>query len=172
VEALARAPDGALTLEVVGPEPSPAYARALRRRIARLGLDGRVRLHGPRTGDALAALYRGSQVLALPSDREAYSLACLEALGFGLPVLATREGGLGEMIADGREGFLLDPDDPALWASALTRLARDRAALGALAKAAIARYRAHRTWREAAGDVAAFIEARRTRPGAEARAAP
>ena len=48
-------------------------------------------------------MFRRSQVFALPSDREAYSLACLEALGFGLPVLATSCGGLSEMITDGRK---------------------------------------------------------------------
>ena len=172
LDALARAPDGALTLDVVGPAPVPGYARAIDRQIARLGLGGRVTLHGPRTSDALDAIFRTSQVLALPSDREAYSLACLEALGFGLPVLATRAGGLGEMIAHGREGFLLDPDDPALWAKILGELARDRAALGTLAKAAVARWRAHRTWREAAASAAAFIEALRIPAGERARAAP
>jgi glycosyltransferase involved in cell wall biosynthesis len=168
--ALARAPAGALTLDVVGALPAPRYARALRRQIARLGLGGRVRLHGLRTGAELAALYRQSHVLALPSDREAYSLACLEALGFGLPVLATRVGGLAEMIAPGREGLLLDPEDAAAWSEALVGLARDRAALGAMAGAALARYRAHATWREAAAAAAAFIAARRE--PAPARAAP
>jgi glycosyltransferase involved in cell wall biosynthesis len=161
LDALGRVPGHAFTLDVVGHPSSPRYLRAVRRQIARLGLGERVRLHGARAGAELEALFRGSQVLALPSDREAYSLACLEALGFGLPVLATSTGGLGEMLQHGREGFLLDPRDRGAWAGALTALGEDRGALATMAKAALARYRAHATWREAAAAAAAFIEERR-----------
>src|SRR5262249_22788475 len=129
-----------------------------------------VRFHGERTGAELAALFRGSQVLALPSDREAYSLSCLEALGFGLPVLAPSTGGMNEMIAHGREGFLLDPDDGEAWARALRMLGEDRGALRAISGAALARYRAHPTWREAAGAAAAFIAERLPAAGAGAQA--
>jgi glycosyltransferase involved in cell wall biosynthesis len=161
VISLARGAD--CTLDVVGRIEETAYARAMRRRIADARLDGRVTLHGERTGAALAQLFRRGQLLVLPSDREAYSLACLEALGYGLPVVATSRGGLGELVAQGREGLLLDPADTAAWAAELVRLAGDRGALAALAEAAVARYRAHATWREAAAAVAAFI-VERSRP--------
>jgi glycosyltransferase involved in cell wall biosynthesis len=160
LDALGRLPGQAFTLDVAGHLASPRYGRVVRRQIERLGLGARVRLHGGRAGADLQALFRGSQVLALPSDREAYSLSCLEALGFGLPVLATSWGGLGEMIQHGREGFLLDPHDPDAWARTLAALAADREALGSMARAALARYRAHATWREAAAAAAAFIEER------------
>jgi glycosyltransferase involved in cell wall biosynthesis len=137
----------------------PRYARGIRRQVTRLGFDAQVRLHGERTGAALWSLFRQSHVLALPSDREAYPLSCLEALGFGLPVLASSSGGTGEMFHHGREGFLLDPHDPAAWAASLRALAGDRRTLRAMSAAALARYRAHTTWREAADAVAAFIRA-------------
>jgi glycosyltransferase involved in cell wall biosynthesis len=176
LDALGRVPDQAFTLDVVGHLASPRYGRVVRRQIERLGLRARVRLHGARVGADLQALFRRSQVLALPSDREAYSLSCLEALGFGLPVLATSWGGLGEMIKHGREGFLLDPHDPDAWARTLAALAADREALGTMAKAALARYRAHATWREAAAAAAAFIEERspsgRTNAGRSGAASP
>jgi len=165
--ALARIPDRAFTLDVVGRPASPRYARAIRGQVARLGFEAQVRFHGERTGAELAALFRRSHVLALPSEREAYSLSCLEALGFGLPVLAPSSGGMGEMIENGREGFLLDPEDRDAWARALGTLAGDRGTLRAMAGAALARYRAHATWREAAGAAATFIEARL--PAARAR---
>lgn len=160
LDALARIPDRPFTLDVVGRPASPRYARAIRRQIARLGFEAQVRLHGEHTGAALAALFRGSHVLALPSDREAYSLSCLEALGFGLPVLAPSSGGMGEMIDSGREGFLLDPGDTDAWARALGALAVDRGLVRTMSRAALARYRAHTTWREAARAAAAFIEER------------
>jgi glycosyltransferase involved in cell wall biosynthesis len=160
LDALARAPRIDFTLDVVGSLAWPRYAREIRRRLTGLGFEARVRLHGERTGAELSSLFRQSHVLALPSDREAYPLSCLEALGFGLPVLASSSGGAGEMLSDGREGFLLDPHDVDAWARALRTLAGDRGALRAMAGAAVARYRAHSTWREAAAAAAAFIEGR------------
>jgi glycosyltransferase involved in cell wall biosynthesis len=132
----------------------------LRDQLAQAGLDDRVRFHGQRAGVELQAFFERSQVFALPSDREAYSLACLEALGFGLPVIATSSGGLDEMVTSGQEGLLLEPDDTAAWAQALRRLGTERNALAVMAEAALARYRAHSTWREAAAAVVAFISAR------------
>ena len=159
LDALAQEPRIDFTLDVVGSLGWPRYARAIRRRLTRFGFESRVRIHGERTGAALSSLFRQSHVLALPSDREAYPLSCLEALGFGLPVLAPSAGGAGEMFTHGREGFLLDPHDVEAWARALRTLATDRDALRAMAGAAVARWRAHSTWREAAAAAAAFIEA-------------
>ncbi|HEY7373153.1 MAG TPA: glycosyltransferase family 4 protein [Polyangia bacterium] len=160
---LARARGADCVLDVVGSLEDAAHVRAMRGRIADAGLAGRITLHGERTGAALLQLYRRGQLFVLPSDREAYSLACLEALGFGLPVVATSRGGLGELVTPGRDGLLLDPDDTAAWAAALARLAGDRDALATMAAAAVARYRAHATWREAAAAVAAFIVERSRR---------
>jgi glycosyltransferase involved in cell wall biosynthesis len=174
LDALAWAPGLAFTLDVVGRLAWPRYARAIRRQVRRLGFEAQVRFHGERTGAELAALFRRSHVLALPSDREAYSLSCLEALGFGLPVLAPSSGGMGEMITQEREGFLLDPGDAGAWAGALRALGGDRGGLRAMAGAAVARYRAHSTWREAAGAAAAFIAGQlpaTAKAGAEPRAA-
>ena len=106
----------AFTLDVVGSLAWPRYARQIRRQLTRFGFEAQVRLHGERTGAELWSLFRQSHVLALPSDREAYPLSCLEALGFGLPVLASSSGGTGEMFDHGREGFLLDPHDTDAWA--------------------------------------------------------
>jgi glycosyltransferase involved in cell wall biosynthesis len=172
LDALARAPGLAFNLDVVGRLAWPRYARAIRRQVVRLGFQAQVRFHGERTGAELGSLFRRSHVLALPSDREAYSLSCLEALGFGLPVLAPSSGGMGEMVAQNREGFLLDPDDAEAWARALRVLGEDRGVLRAMAGAAVARYRAHSTWDEAARAAASFIAGRLpATAGAESRAA-
>jgi glycosyltransferase involved in cell wall biosynthesis len=148
------------TLDAVGARPAGRYARRLQRQIAALGLGEHVRLHGELRGPALRDLFRRSQVFALPSDREAYSLACLEALGYGLPVLATSSGGLAEMITDGVEGFLIDPTATAAWAERLTALGADRTRLRGMAGAALARYREHATWEEVAARVQEFLRAR------------
>lgn len=164
LDAVAGAGGGAtgvnLTLDVVGSLEHHRYVRRVQRRIADLGLSSRVRLHGQLRDARLADLFRRSQVFALPSDREAYSLACLEAMGYGLPVLATANGGLDELVG-GEEpsaGQLLGPEDLAGWTDALARLARNRDTVAAMGRAALARYRQHATWREVASRVVGFLE--------------
>ena len=161
--ALARASGGTaapeFTLDVVGAGATGSYARRIGRQIAKLGSGARVRFHGLLRGAALHALFRRSQIFALPSDREAYSLACLEALGYGLPVLATSEGGLGEMIGDGEQGCLIGPADEETWAARLRGLATERERLREMSLAALARYREHGTWAEVATSVEEFLTA-------------
>jgi len=163
VRALAPAaapPDGsAFHLDIVGDRGrDPAYLAAVKAQLSATAPAVPVRWHGLLPRDALCALYRDSHVLALPSDREAYSLACLEALGFGLPVLATNRGGLGEMFAaHPGAAVLLPPEDTAAWADQLTSLARDRVRRSAMAEAALRCHRAHLPWRQVAVRVAAFL---------------
>jgi glycosyltransferase involved in cell wall biosynthesis len=149
----ALAPLDGWTLDVVGSlTADPGYAARLR-----AGAPAHVRWLGELQGEALWARYRGSQLFVLPSDREAYSLACLEALGFGLPVLVTDRGGMREMIT-GAEGLTLPPDRPADWTTAIRALATDPARLGAMSAAARARFARHGTWRETASTVAQFLD--------------
>jgi len=165
--ALARArslsPAFDFTLDVVGADATGSYERRIRRQIAGLDLLARVHCHGLLRGAPLQALFLRSQIFALPSDREAYSLACLEALGYGLPVLATCHGGLDEMITDGVEGFLIAPADTDTWASCLIELATNRAQLHEMSLAALARYRAHHSWPQVAASVDSFLSKLRDR---------
>jgi glycosyltransferase involved in cell wall biosynthesis len=62
-------------------------------------------------------------VLLQPSEEEPFGRAVIEAMALEVPVLATSVGGPVEILADGREGFLLDPHDPAAWAAAIGTLA-------------------------------------------------
>ena len=141
------------TLDVVGSLTADAgHAARLRQRAP-----AHVRWHGELHGEALWAAYRRSQLFVLPSDREAYSLACLEALGFGLPVLVTDRGGMREMIA-GDEGLTLPPDRPAAWTAAIGALIGDRDRLTRMSAAAHARFARHGTWRETAATAARFLE--------------
>jgi glycosyltransferase involved in cell wall biosynthesis len=149
----ALAPLEGWTLDVVGSlTADPAYAERLRQRAP-----ATVRWHGELQGDALWAAYQQSELFVLPSDREAYSLACLEALGFGLPVLVTDRGGMREMIR-GDEGLTLPPDRPAAWTAAIGALVTDRDRLSRMSAAARARFAQHGTWRDTASSVARFLD--------------
>ncbi|HVX95947.1 MAG TPA: glycosyltransferase, partial [Polyangia bacterium] len=154
-DAVARAP-GEIVLDVAGAlDVEPIYVRRVRSLVARRGLADRVRLHGLLRGDALWSLYAEAHVLALPSDREAYPLAVVEALGFGLAVLVTDRGGAREALGEGPQGRALPPDEPGPWADALAGFAADRAGLARAAKAALDRFGALGTWT----DVASRVEA-------------
>lgn len=127
-------------LSIVGDGPlRPAYQRA----IGELGLTGRVELPGSLSHAALAELMRGAAVLLAPSavarngDRDSGLLVAKEAAACGVPVLATRHGGLPEIVDDGHTGHLVAEHD---WRGlgdhlvGLLRAPARRAALGAAAR--------------------------------------
>ena len=71
------------------------------------------------------AILEQARVYVLSSSSEGISLTLLEAMARGLPVVATRVGGTPEVVADGVNGLLVPPRDPAALAAALLRLHRD-----------------------------------------------
>ena len=85
-----------------------------------LGLEGCVHFAGyqERTAPYMGAM----DVFALTSRSEGMPLAVLEAWAAGLPVVATRVGGLPELVEDGRTGLLIEPGDEEALAGALSRL--------------------------------------------------
>jgi glycosyltransferase involved in cell wall biosynthesis len=110
-----------------------AYVAGLRRRIADAGLESRVSWLGER-GD-VPELMRALDVLLLPSQEEPFGRALIEAMALEVPVLATSVGGPPEIVEEGREGFLLAPDEPGAWAAAVLRLAEDPREAAALGRA-------------------------------------
>lgn len=105
---------------VVGEGPERDSLVAL---VRELGLDGVVLFGGHRTdvGDVLAA----ADIVASSSAFEGSPLALMESIGAGKPVVATRVGGVPEIVRDGVEGLLVPPSDPAALADALLTLLRD-----------------------------------------------
>lgn len=89
----------------------------------------------------LERLYERAAVVVLPSYREGLPLCVLEAMAHGRPVVATRVGGIPQLVEDGRTGYLVEPGDPAGLRDALLRLLGDaelRARMGAAARDRVA----------------------------------
>jgi glycosyltransferase involved in cell wall biosynthesis len=96
----------------------------------------------------LRRLYQQADFLVIPTRADCFSMAGLEAMSTGLPVVTCRVGGVAELLDDGREGFLVLPDDGRGLAEAIELLVVDperRARMGAAARElAAARYDAQR----------------------------
>jgi glycosyltransferase involved in cell wall biosynthesis len=97
--------------------------------IDRLALRGKVALLGERH-DALELL-RSADVFVLATRSEAMPMSVLEAMAAGLPVVASRVGGIPEVVVDEQTGLLVPPADPAALASAIARMLGDPDARGA-----------------------------------------
>lgn len=109
--------------------------RRLESMAVELGVGERVRFLGAQPNARMPALLSSAQVAVIPSRMEATSVAALEAMACGLPVVASEVGGLPEIV-DGGVGRLVPPGEPLALAEAVVAVLRspDRAALGAEAR--------------------------------------
>ncbi|MEP6775181.1 MAG: glycosyltransferase [Chloroflexota bacterium] len=89
------------------------------------GLESSVIFAGPRQD--IPRLLGAMDIFVLPSLNEALPIVILEAMAVGLPVVATRVGGVPEIVQDGATGLLVAPGDEAALLTALNRLAEDSA---------------------------------------------
>ncbi|PHP27776.1 glycosyltransferase family 4 protein [Limimaricola cinnabarinus] len=139
LRALARARETrpALTLDLVGDGEDRA---ALERLAADLGLGDAVRFHGYLGQAEVARMLRETGALVLPSFAEGVPVVLMEAMAAARPVIATRVGGVAELVEHGVSGLLVPPGAEAPLAEAMLALAGDptrRAAMGAEGRAAV-----------------------------------
>lgn len=126
---------------------------------AKLDLGAAVRFLPPQTGDALPALYRAADLVAVPSHNESFGLVALEAQACGTPVLAAAVGGLVTAVRDGTSGVLVDGHNPLDWASTLASLLSASRWRAELSRGAVEHARAFSWARTAAGLLAVYREA-------------
>ena len=108
--------------------------RDLRERAHALGIAGNVRFLG--AYPQLTRFYPLIDVFVLPSLWEGLPLCLLEAMSLGLPILATRVGGVGALLENGRTARLAPPKDPGALAAAAIAILDDRAAAEAMGREA------------------------------------
>jgi glycosyltransferase involved in cell wall biosynthesis len=145
-------------LDVVGSLTiDPAYANAIREKITANGLSTFIFLHGPLDNSPLKEKLRQAHVLVVPSSYEGFGIVYLEGMGFGLPAIGTTAGAAGEIIEDGKTGYLIEPNDAATLAARLASLAQDRELLTRLSVNALQRYRVQPTWEQTAKNIREFL---------------
>ncbi len=145
---------GAVTLE-------PCYVAGLLERVAVVGLSDRVRLTGPLSGAGLLQAYAAADLLVLPSHAETYGMVVTESLARGIPVIATRVGGVPEALGDtaaGSPGLLVPPGEPAALAGALRAWLTDGHLRARLRGRAVERRSALTAWSRTAEEVSAVLE--------------
>jgi glycosyltransferase involved in cell wall biosynthesis len=133
---------------LAGPVTVPGYDADIVARAHLLGVADRLHLLGPVTPESseLADLYRAADLFVLPSRHEPFGIVVLEAWACGLAVVASRVGGLAELVSPERTGVLVTPGAPAELALAVGRLLRDPAKRRELAEAGRAEVEVHYAW--------------------------
>jgi glycogen(starch) synthase len=148
IMALARSRREDLTLDIAGDGP---FRSALMKLAASHGVADRVHFRGYMDRTGLASLYAESDIFVLASTAESCSMALLEAMAAGLPVIATNVGGTVELVDHGSNGLLVgaqnvdelslalhtlagDPAQRERFGAASRRLARERFSWSAVAR--------------------------------------
>lgn len=93
-----------------------------------LGLDGIITFHGPQIGQPVVDAFQRSSLLVLPStsDSEAYGTVLIEAMASSRPIVASRIGGIPNVITSGVEGLLVEPNNPPELANAIISIVTNR----------------------------------------------
>lgn len=132
LKAFAKASIPGWKLLIAGEGPERA---ALQDFIGDLGLQERAKLAGRADRPMAAALFRGCEFFVLPSRMEPLGIVNLEAMAAGKAVVASRVGGVPEIVIEGQTGLLVPSEDVDALAGAMVRLASDPALRGRLGAA-------------------------------------
>lgn len=119
IEALSKLPDGLGKLEIVG---DGAERESLQEWAAELGVSERVKFLGHVSDRGLKEALARSTVFVMPSIAELQSIATMEAMASGRPVIGANAAALPHLIHDGENGFLFEPGDVEGLATALLRV--------------------------------------------------
>jgi glycosyltransferase involved in cell wall biosynthesis len=144
VSAVASLDDDAI-LDVVGSELDREYLGRVGRMIVANDLTERVVFHGHVPRSELEQLMIRADVLVVPSFMEGYGIVYAEALGYGLPIVATTAGGAREVLTDDC-GILVEPGNVDKLSEALAELMDDPTRRARMGEAARERYRDLPRW--------------------------
>lgn len=119
------------------------YEQALRKQAQALGLEGRVAFIGFVGPDQLPALYNSADIFVMPSPEELQSIATLEAMACGKPILAANGRALPELVESGINGYLFQPVQPEDIARKMNQLMEEREKWLAMGQASFERSQGH-----------------------------
>ena len=145
-------------IDVVGSLTSePQYAKQIQEYISQNQLSSFVFLHGPLDREQLINKLKQAHALVVPSSYEGFGIVYLEGMCFGLPAIGTTAGAASEIITDGVDGFLTEPENAFALSERLKLLDERRDILLQMSLAARARYLRQPKWEETAGRIREFL---------------
>jgi len=112
-------------LTLVGGRPFDDGYSQVKETISALGISGKVTVLPPLPHRRLPEIYRSSCLAVLPSRREALGKVLLEAMACGVPVVASRVGGITDIVENGKNGLLVRPSCPECLAESISLLLAD-----------------------------------------------
>ncbi len=155
LDGLSQMSDRRWHLHVVGSlTVDPHYAKRIQTQITKVGLGKQVTLHGRVDSQALQERLSQAHLLVVPSY-EGFGIVYLEAMAYGLPVIASTAGAAHEIVSEGVNGFLVEVDAATVIAAHITHLQHDRQRWLAMSSAARQRFDSHPSWEKS------FAEAER-----------
>jgi hypothetical protein len=162
LESLARLGDRPWSLVCAGSlDVDPGHATTLQAQVYAHRWERRVTFTGPLDRTALEAAHHLADLVVLPSRSESYGMVVTEALAHGLPVVATRVGGVPEALGRAPHGdvpgLLVAPESPSALADALARWVDDPALRARLRAAAAARRETLTDWDRTASRLAEIL---------------
>lgn len=144
IEAMQILDEEDITLEIVGTGDSHAEIDAL---VRASGVEHKITMTGYVPRECLAERYHAADVFILPSLSESFGQVLLEAMSCGLPVIASRVGGIPETIEHGVNGLLVQPGNARALVAAIQKLAANPELTRELGDNNAKRARSHYSWR-------------------------
>lgn len=111
--------------DFVGSETKEITRTRFEEEVHRLGLQDCVTLHGPQYGEAKLGFFRRADLFVQPTLDDCFPLTILEAMACGLPVVATDEGAIPDMVIDGETGFICNRENVSSLVNAIEKMLND-----------------------------------------------
>ena len=129
------------------PEPREKEVLAMMDRIMRdKGISDKIIFVGHVVEKLMIPYYQNAQFFVMPSIFEPFGMTCQESMSSGVPVIASRFGGIRTVLTHEKDGLLIDPKDEEEFAGAMLRLLEDRPFRDRLGKEASKLIRENYSW--------------------------
>ena len=124
-----------------------------------LNIADRVHIIGGLSNKEIPIALQQADMFAQPSiGEEAFGITLAEAMSSGLPIIASRNGGIVEFVKDGKTGVLVETGNIFNWRRAIERLSQDRSYRDQLGKNARDYIQQHLTWDAKARDIMSIVQ--------------